>query len=75
MKWFRKVFCASYEQEEPQFNKATTPRVYVKGCGWGELTQFTEKGDGYIKFDSGGGQLIRNWNHFFELVVMFETKD
>lgn len=76
MKWFRRITKASYQEKDPQYSEPKTIRVYVSGeaCGWGELTDFNVKGDGYIKFDKGSGQLIRNWDHFLSMVEIIETE-
>ena len=75
MKWHRQITSAFYAKKDPQSNEPKNIRVYSPACGWGELTEFSSKGDGYIKFDSGGGQLVRNWEHFLDMVEKIDTGD
>lgn len=75
MKWIRKILQCSFNKEEIQYRDQMSPKVYVGTCGWGILRDFDHKGAGYIQFDSGGGQIIRNWDHFFDIVESIETRD
>lgn len=75
MKWHRKITAAIFQKEEPESKPPKEPRVYVNGCGWGVLQDFSSDGDGYIKFDDGSGQIIRNWNHFLKMVEIIEIED
>lgn len=75
MKWFRKITKVSYEKEEPQNTGPKTIRVYVPSIGWGDLKEFDVLGKGYISFDKGGGQLVKNWDQFLKIVEIIETED
>lgn len=72
MKWHRKITAAIFQEEEPESDSPKKPRVYLNDCGWGILQDFSADGSGYIKFDNGGGQIVRNWNHFLEMVEIIE---
>lgn len=73
MKWHRKITSALFQKEDPEDSPAKKPKVYVNG-DWGVLQDFSASGDGYIKFDNGSGQIVRNWNHFLEMVQKIETE-
>ena len=72
-KWFRKISQATFTKEESGWNPKPL-RVFTT-CGWGTLTEFDHTGKGYIKYDSGGGSLVRDWNYFLNLVQIMETGD
>lgn len=74
MKWMRCIKEAFYTKEEPQFKTPIEPEVYVPSCGWGVLRDFTAKGSGYIKFQNGSGQIVRNWDHFLGMVEIIKTR-
>lgn len=73
MNYFRRIVNAVWKKESVESSVPKIPRVYVCPCGWGELKEFNEKGEGYIRFDNGGGQIVRNWDHFMNLVSQIET--
>lgn len=72
MKWYRKITQCLFQKEEADWNPKPL-RVFTV-CGWGTLTEFDHTGKGFISFDVGGGQLVRDWNHFFNLVQLTETE-
>jgi len=66
---------AKYEKKDSYEKEPKQLRVYVDSCGWGTLTSFNEKGEGYIAFDDMGGQIVRNWDHFMNMVSVFESEE
>jgi len=74
MKWIRQITSCIFNKEEPSFPTHDKPRVYVPNCGWGVLSSFDATGSGMIHFEEGGGQIVRNWDHFFDLVEQIETR-
>jgi len=76
MKFFRKIIKSQYIKNDLTHEaKDTLLYVNISVCGWGIVTDLDVHGYGYVKFDKGGGQLIRGWNHFFDMVSSFEICD
>lgn len=72
-KLYRRIKEVMYKPEDPDLKKPIRIRVYVPDCGWGVLEEFNESGNGYIKFDDGGGTIVRNWENFFNMVQIIDT--
>jgi hypothetical protein len=72
MKWIRKIFSAEFIAEKEK-SPPQTLNVFISGS-WGVLHDIKPNGCGYIKFKDGSGQIIRNWDHFFELISQCETE-
>lgn len=72
MRWIRKILSSEFIQEKEQFLPQQL-NVMV-ASDWGILEKINPDGTGFIKFKNGGGQLIRNWDHFFELISVCETE-
>lgn len=75
MKWMRNILKANFSKEPVESKEPANPNVYVPSCGWGTLTDFDAKGNGYIKFRDGSGQIVRNWDHFLDMVQIIETRE
>ncbi len=71
-KWKRGLKFFNYTKKDPQFSQPKGLRVFISS-GWATLTEMNELGVGYLKIDNGGGQLVRNWEHFFNMVEVIET--
>ncbi len=71
--WHRKIKETFFLKEDADLKEPKNVRVYIPSCGWGELTDFSPNGNGYVKLDNGGGQIIRNWDHFLDCVITIQT--
>ncbi len=75
MKFYRQIKQALFQKKKPEYKEPEKIKVYVENCGWGFLEDFNAKGKGYIRFESGGGQIVRNWDHFLNMVEVIETQE
>jgi hypothetical protein len=75
MRWMRKILSCEFTKEKEEEIEPKSTRVYSPACGWGTLNEFKEDGTGHIEFDCGGGQIIRDWNHFLNMITIIETQD
>jgi hypothetical protein len=72
---YKKVKEVVFTKKEDAKNKPSRLRVYVGGCGWGTLEEIDVYGKGYIRFDNLGGSLVRDWEHFFDMVINVRVDD
>lgn len=75
MKWIKRILAAEFIEEKQSVKKKQKLKVKCGSSSWGTLDQISPDGSGYIIFDGGGGQLIRNWDHFFELIEVCESEN
>ena len=74
MRWIRKIGKIIYRKKDIEEIIPKFVRVHTGGGHWGELTEFNANGYGYIKYDEGGGQLVKSWDHFFNIVQEIDTQ-
>jgi hypothetical protein len=70
----RKIFSCCLQKADPEAEEPKPLNVFVPSCGWGVLSEIDAKGRGYINFASSGGQLVRNWAHFFDMVTQIDME-